>query len=216
MTMQRTIFFGPPGVGKGTAAAQVAPRLLALHLSTGDLLRAAVKAGTKLGKQAKGYMDAGQLVPDDLMVQLIRREIDQGNQAFILDGFPRTLPQADALDTMLEEAGLSLDGVLFFEADDDVLVNRICGRISCGSCGAVFHRDNNPPRQEGICDKCGEKLVTRPDDTEKVVRNRLQVYKQETEPLAEYYNKKGLLHRVDGSQTVHDVYVSLKKLFDGV
>ena len=213
--MKRTIFFGPPGAGKGTAAKQIAPRVPARHLSTGDLLRAAVEAGSELGRKAKSTMDQGKLVPDVLVVALIRQELEGGEKAFILDGFPRTLPQAEALDTMLEETKLPLDGVFFFEAEDDILVARICGRLSCPKCGAIYHATNNPPGREGLCDNCGGQLVTRPDDKEEVVRNRLEVYKRETSPLIEYYAKKGLLHRVDASRGVHDVFVSLKRIFDG-
>ncbi len=197
------ILMGPPGAGKGTQAKILVEEYGLKHISTGDILREAVKKGTPLGIKAKEYMDKGELVPDDVMVGLIREVLPKDN--FILDGFPRTLPQAEALERMLKEEGIKIDAVIFFDVDDDVIVERLSGRRSCPSCGAVYHIKYNPPRNDEICDRCGTKLVQRDDDREEVVRKRLEVYRKQTEPLINYYREKGILRVVDGTKSVEDV-----------
>ncbi len=197
------ILMGPPGAGKGTQAKILVEEYGLKHISTGDILREAVKKGTPLGMKAKEYMDRGELVPDDVMVGLIREVLPKDN--FILDGFPRTLPQAEALERMLKEEGIKIDAVIFFDVDDNVIVERLSGRRSCPSCGAVYHMKYNPPSNDEICDRCGTKLVQRNDDREEVVRRRLEVYRKQTEPLINYYKEKGILRIVDGTKSVEEV-----------
>ena len=197
------ILMGPPGAGKGTQAKILVEEYGLKHISTGDILREAVKKGTPLGMKAKEYMDRGELVPDDIMVGLIREVLPKDN--FILDGFPRTLPQAEALERMLKEEGIKIDAVIFFDVNDDVIVERLSGRRSCPSCGAVYHIKYNPPRNDEICDRCGTKLIQRDDDREEVVRRRLEVYRKQTEPLINYYREKGILRIVDGTKSVEEV-----------
>ncbi len=210
----RAVFLGPPGAGKGTQAKRLALATGVLHLSTGDMLRQAVAEGTELGKKAKTYMDAGTLVPDGLMVDLIAEKLSGGAGSYILDGFPRTLPQAGALDRILEKLGLPLKDVVSFQVPQDALVRRLSGRITCQACGAVYHKEFHPPAREGICDRCGSAaLVVRPDDREEVVRKRLAVYQEQTRPLVEYYREKGLLREVDASPSEEEVFSSLKALF---
>ncbi len=205
------VFLGPPGAGKGTQAKRLAQELGLVHISTGDILREAVKDQTPLGKKAKEYMDRGELVPDELIIALIEEVMPPGG-GVIFDGFPRTIAQAQALDGMLEKKGMKVDRVVLFDVPDDVVVERLSGRRVCPNCGAVYHIKFNPPRNDEICDRCGTKLVQRDDDREEVVRNRLEVYRKQTEPLIEYYERKGILIRLDASKDIEDVYQELKKV----
>jgi adenylate kinase len=204
----RLVIFGPPGAGKGTQAKLLSERLGVPHIATGDMLREAVKAGTRLGGLAKKYMDEGRLVPDEVVIGMVEERLRQPDcsKGFILDGFPRTIEQAEALDSELEKLGLKLDAVLNLEVGDEEVVKRIALRRTCRSCGAVFHLIFNPPRREGVCDRCGGELYQRDDDKEEVVRNRLKVYRQQTKPLLEFYRRRGLLRDVNGERSIEDVF----------
>lgn len=198
------VFLGPPGSGKGTQAKKLSQELGLMHISTGDILRDAVKNQTDLGKRAKEYMDRGELVPDNLMIALIE-EVMPKEGGFILDGFPRTVPQALALEEMLRSYKRDVDKVFLFDLSEEVVVERLSGRLICSQCGAVYHRKYNPPKQEGVCDLCGGKLIQREDDREEVVRRRYRVYKEQTSPLVEFYQKKNKLIRLDASQDIQEV-----------
>lgn len=194
--MRRLVFLGPPGAGKGTQATGLAQRLGIPHLSTGDMLRTAVSGGTALGREAKGFMDAGQLVPDDLVLRIIRARLGQPDTraGFLLDGFPRTLAQAEAL------AGITdLDRVVEFEISEAILLDRLTQRRSCPTCGTSYNLRTKPPRSPGVCDNDGTPLVQRSDDREEAVRTRIQVYRKQTAPLTEFYRRKGLLRAVDAA-----------------
>ncbi len=203
----RLILLGPPGVGKGTQAQFLIDKLSATQLSTGDLLRAAVREGTELGKTAKGFMDSGGLVPDDVILGLIREKMSElGDAAVIFDGFPRTVPQAEGLDVLMQELGMKVDKVIELTVEDEVVVGRLSARRSCPKCGAVFNLLFSPPKVEDVCDKCGHKgLIQRDDDKEGVIRNRLKIYHDQTAPLSEYYSKAGNLVQVDGDGAIDDV-----------
>jgi adenylate kinase len=191
------ILLGPPGSGKGTQAQRLAEDYRLQHLSTGDLLREEVRRGTSLGGEAKGYMDAGKLVPDALILGMVQGRLEQGrDRGFLLDGFPRTLAQAEALEGMLAGVGRRLDHVLFLDVPEDELVARLALRRSCPGCGRVYHLKASPPKAEGMCDGCGHLLIQRPDDTEAVVRDRLKVYASSTQPLVEHYEARKLLRHV--------------------
>ncbi len=198
----RIILVGPPGAGKGTQAEKIVAKYDVAHISTGDILRANVKAGTELGKKAKSYMDAGGLVPDDVIVGMMRGRLaeDDCKNGFILDGFPRTVPQAEALTALLAEMGLKLDGVILLDVDDDTVVERLCGRRMCKKCGRIFHVSFKPSTKGDLCDVCGGELYQRDDDKESVIRQRLAVYHSQTAPLVDYYGKAGLLLRVPGAE----------------
>lgn len=198
------VFLGPPGSGKGTQAKKLSQELGLMHISTGDLLREAVKNQTPLGLKAKEYMDRGELVPDNLMIALIE-EVMPKEGGFILDGFPRTVPQALALEEMLRSYRRDVDKVFLFDLSEEVVVERLSGRLTCSQCGAVYHRKYNPPKQEGVCDLCGGKLIQREDDKEEVVRRRYRVYKEQTSPLVEFYQKRNKLIRLDASQNIQEV-----------
>jgi len=198
------VFLGPPGSGKGTQAKKLSQELSLMHISTGDLLREAVKNQTPLGLKAKEYMDRGELVPDNLMIALIE-EVMPKEGGFILDGFPRTVPQALALEEMLRSYKRDVDKVFLFDLSEEVVVERLSGRLTCSQCGAVYHRKYNPPKQEGVCDLCGGKLIQREDDKEEVVRRRYRVYKEQTSPLVEFYQKRNKLIRLDASQNIQEV-----------
>ena len=202
------IFLGAPGSGKGTQAVRLAEKISVLHLSTGDLLRAAVKNGTELGRKAEAFMKAGELVPDDIIIGLIEEKQASGelNNGFILDGFPRTIPQAEALDAMFERAGAKIDYAVLLDVDDEEIIKRLSGRMYCGGCQAGFNYPANMPKKEGICDKCGGNLVRRPDDEPDVVKNRLEVYKKQTQPIENYYRTQSLLKPIAGVGTPNDIF----------
>lgn len=206
------ILFGPPGAGKGTQGALLAKRFGLLRLSTGDMLREAVRAGSPLGRRAQGIMASGELVPDDLILAMVR-EVLEGESAakgVVFDGFPRTLPQAEALDGLLRDLGRRIEAVLVLRVDDEEIVRRLSGRRSCVKCGAVYHVSADPPRQEGICDRCGGELTQRPDDAEDTVRRRLSVYAEQTAPLLEYYRSTdAAMHEVDGMRPIETVQSEL-------
>jgi adenylate kinase len=209
------ILLGPPGAGKGTQAQRIQDRHGAVQLSTGDMLRAAVAAGTEVGKQAKAVMEAGKLVSDDIMVRLIAERIVQPDtkQGFILDGFPRTIAQAEALDKMLASKGLKLDAVIEMKVDDEVLTRRIAGRYSCAKCGTVYHDETKKPRVGGVCDKCGSTEFTRrKDDNAETVKARLEAYHAQTAPLLPYYQARGVLKSVDGMASIDEVTAQLEAL----
>jgi adenylate kinase len=212
------VLLGPPGAGKGTQAAQLEKERSLVKLSTGDILRAAVAAGTELGRKAGDIMERGQLVPDDLVIGLIAERLDAGSDGdgFILDGFPRTIAQAEALDRLLQERGQELDAVIEMRVDDDALVRRITGRFSCGNCGEGYHEDFKMPKVPGVCDRCGStEFVRRRDDTEEVVRQRLEAYHAQTEPLIAYYEQQGKLKTVDGMADIKEVHRAIAQALDG-
>ncbi|MCK4606560.1 MAG: adenylate kinase [candidate division Zixibacteria bacterium] len=207
------VFLGPPGSGKGTQAVRLSQAKGVVHLSTGDLLREAVKGGTELGRQAEGYMKKGELVPDALIIGLIEDKITGGelNNGFILDGFPRTVPQAESLKTMFEKNRIGLDKAVLIAVSDDEIVKRLSRRWFCPTCQAIYNYPTNVPRKEGICDKDGAELQRRPDDEEGVVRNRLEVYKKQTQPIEVFYQKESLLVEVSGEDTPDNVFQSVLK-----
>jgi adenylate kinase len=205
------VFLGPPGAGKGTQAKLLSQRMGFLHLSTGDLLREAVKNQTPLGKKAKEYMDRGELVPDELIVQLIEETMPKDGNV-ILDGFPRTVNQALALEEMLKVKGEKISKVLFFDVPDEVIIDRLSGRSVCSKCGAVYHVKYNPPKIEGVCDLCGGSLVQRDDDREEVVKKRLEVYRKQTQPLIEFYQDRGIIYRLDAGKGVEELFEEVKGL----
>ncbi|QIA28032.1 adenylate kinase [Thermaerobacter sp. PB12/4term] len=210
----RWIFLGPPGAGKGTQAARLAQRAGVPQIATGDMFRAAVREGTPLGLEAKRYMEAGQLVPDEVTLGLVRERLAQPDcrNGFLLDGFPRTVPQAEGLNEVLAGLGVRLDGVLYFDVPDAVVVERLSGRRVCPACGATYHVRFEPPQVEGRCDRCGAELVQRSDDREETVRQRLAVYRQQTEPLVRYYREAGLLHTLDAGQPIDAVEAEIARI----
>jgi adenylate kinase len=212
------ILLGPPGAGKGTQAKRLEQRYEIPQLSTGDMLRAAVKSGSELGQQAKRVMDAGELMPDDLMVQMIEQRIRQADctKGFILDGFPRTTAQAEALDQMLARLGRQLDYVIELKVDEEALVDRITGRYSCADCGAGYHDRYQAPKTEGVCDACGStNFRRREDDNEDTVRSRMQAYRDQTAPILPYYRDKGILKQVDGMADIDEVTRQIQAILDG-
>lgn len=206
----KIVLLGPPGAGKGTQAEVLQKKLLVPHISTGDMFRAAIKSGTEMGQAAKRYMDEGQLVPDEVTVGIIQDRIAQPDCAdgFLLDGFPRTIAQAAALDELLA-AGGGLDAAINISVPLDKLIVRLTGRRMCRKCGAIYHLLYNAPEKEDVCDACGGALYQRDDDKEETVKNRLQVYEQQTAPLIAYYEEKGLLHTVNGDQPINAVLAEL-------
>jgi adenylate kinase len=205
------VFLGPPGAGKGTQAKLLSQRMGFLHIATGDLLREAVKNQTPLGKKAKEYMDRGELVPDELIVQLIEETMPKDGNV-ILDGFPRTVNQALALEEMLRVKGEKISKVLFFDVPDEVIIDRLSGRRVCSNCSAVYHVKYNPPKIEGVCDLCGGSLVQRDDDKEEVVKKRLEVYRTQTQPLIEFYQDRGIIYRLDAGKAVEELFEEVKGL----
>lgn len=204
----KIIMLGAPGAGKGTQAKKIAAKYAIPHISTGDIFRANIKNNTELGQKAKTYMDKGELVPDELVVDLIMdrfKEADCAN-GYVLDGFPRTIPQAEALDKALSANGESVDYAVNVEVPGENIINRMSGRRACVGCGATYHIQFNPTKVEGICDACGEKLILRDDDKPETVKNRLSVYHEQTQPLIDYYSKKGVLAEVDGTQSMENVF----------
>ena len=209
----KIIMLGAPGAGKGTQAARIAEKNNIPHVSTGDIFRANIKEGTELGKKAKKYMDEGQLVPDSLTIELLLDRVakDDCANGYILDGFPRTIPQAEALDAALDKLGTAIDCAVNVDVPDQNIVSRMSGRRSCPSCGEIFHIVQMPPKKEGICDKCGEKLIQRDDDKPETVEKRLKVYHDQTQPLIDFYEKKGILKTVDGTLAPDDVFKAIEK-----
>lgn len=211
------LLMGPPGAGKGTQAGKLIREYGIPQISTGDMFRAAVKSGTALGKEAKSYMDKGALVPDSVTVGIVKERLAQDDckKGWILDGFPRTTAQASALDAILHDLGIQLTAVLDFNVNRDDLVKRVSGRLVCRQCGASFHKEFRPPKQEGVCDNCGGELYQRADDNEVTVRERLAVYDTSTKPLIDYYKVSGRYYEINGDQSMDkvfaDVQAALKK-----
>lgn len=207
------ILLGPPGAGKGTQAKKLLADYRLPQISTGDILRAEVKAGTELGQKAKELMDAGKLVPDEVVIGIVQKRLAERDAAdgFVLDGFPRTIPQAEALEAALSKIGKRVDRVLSFEVPAELVVERISGRRSCPTCGAIYHVSANPPKRAGYCDKDNTGLVQRSDDAEEKVRARMVEYAKLTAPLKAYYEKKGLLTVIDGVGTPEGIYAEVKK-----
>ena len=212
----RIILMGPPGAGKGTQAALLVDHYKIPHISTGDMFREAIKQGTPLGLKAKEYMDAGALVPDEVTIGIVADRLAQPDCAngFLLDGFPRTAAQADALAKILSDLNISLDGVVNIEVPEEVLLERLTGRRVCKQCAATFHTVFNPPKVEGICDKCGGELFQRSDDTIETAQNRLRVYNEQTEPLIAYYSRQGLLKRIEGDGEINQVFRNIVKVLE--
>jgi adenylate kinase len=210
------IFLGPPGAGKGTQAKRLVEKYGIPQISTGDMLREHVAKGTELGLKAKEYMEKGQLVPDEIILSMVKERLSQedAQKGFILDGFPRTVAQAEALDKMLEEMGKKIEYVLALVVPDEELVERLTGRRTCKNCGMMYHIKFKPPKVEGKCDVCGGELFQRPDDNEETVRNRLKVYHESTAPLIDYYKKKGVLYEVDGSKSIEEITQELINILE--
>jgi adenylate kinase len=209
----RIVLLGPPGSGKGTQANRIAERRGIAHLATGDMLRAEVACGSALGQAAGSIMERGDLVPDALIIAMIEKRIGLCRKGFVLDGFPRNLAQAEALDRMLEKRGERIDRVILFVIAEEALVDRISGRFSCRRCGASYHDRNHRPRVEGVCDSCGSgEFERRPDDRAEVVRARFAVYRRETEPIIGYYETRGILSRIDGTGGIDEVFAAIDRV----
>lgn len=210
----KIIMLGAPGAGKGTQAKKIAAKYQIPHVSTGDIFRANIKNGTELGMKAKGYMDAGGLVPDEITIGMLLDRIHEKDCAngYVLDGFPRTIPQAESLSKALEGMGEKIDYAINVDVPDENIISRMSGRRACLACGATYHIVFNPPKQEGICDICGEKLVLRDDDKPETVQKRLDVYHSQTKPLIDYYRKTGVLAEVDGTQDMEVVFQDIVKI----
>ncbi|WP_407313847.1 adenylate kinase [Desulfosporosinus sp. SB140] len=209
----KIILMGGPGAGKGTQAGPLVEKFHFPHISTGDMFRAAIKDGTALGLKAKSYMDAGGLVPDEVTIGIVAERLAQPDcaEGFLLDGFPRTLAQGNALSEILDRLGMKLDGVINIEVAEEVLIPRLTGRRVCRKCGASYHMVFNPPQQEGVCGQCGGELYQRSDDTVETAQNRLNVYNSQTEPLINFYQEKGLLKRINGDQAIDQVLADILK-----
>lgn len=212
----RVVFLGPPGAGKGTQAEAICGEFDLVHISTGDLLRKAVADGTKLGREAKGYMESGGLVPDDMIVVLVVEALRNlgPDKGFLLDGFPRTIAQAESLNDSLSDAGSSLDLVIYFETSEGMIIDRLSGRRTCRDCGGNFHVRNIPPRVDGVCDRCGGELYQRADDTLETIKERIKVYHEETGGLISYYRDKDMLAEVSGDKGVDELRPVLVELLN--
>lgn len=206
------VLLGPPGAGKGTQASRIVAVYGVPHISTGDILRAAVKNQTEMGLEAKKYMDAGELVPDSVVIGIVKDRLQEPDTAkgFLMDGFPRTIPQAQALDKVLESLGRAITKTIVLLVDEELLIQRLTGRRICRNCQTPFHVIFTPPITQDVCDKCGGELYQRDDDTEETVRNRLEVYRKQTEPLIEYYDKQGVVVRIDGAQEPEATFADIK------
>lgn len=210
----KIVMLGAPGAGKGTQAKMIAAEYGLPHISTGDIFRANIKEGTELGKEAKTYMDAGQLVPDELTVKILLDRVakDDCKNGYVLDGFPRTIPQAKVLDEALTKLGEKIDFAIDVDVPDENIVRRMGGRRACVTCGATYHIEHVPPKAEGICDTCGSELILRDDDKPETVSNRLKVYHDQTQPLIDFYTEKGVLKSVDGTVDMMDVFAAIKAI----
>ena len=210
----KIIMLGAPGAGKGTQAKKIAEKYQIPHISTGDIFRANIKNGTELGMEAKKYMDQGLLVPDELTVRILLDRVAQDDckNGYVLDGFPRTIPQAEVLDSELTKLGDHIDYAINVDVPDENIVKRMSGRRACLTCGATYHIEHVPPKKEGICDVCGQELVLRDDDKPETVKKRLDVYHDQTQPLIEYYQKAGVLAQVDGTMDMEDVFQAIVKI----
>ena len=209
----RLILLGPPGAGKGTQASSIVAEYGITHISTGDIFRHNIKNETELGKKVKSYLDKGQLVPDELTIDLVwdRLSKDDCKKGFLLDGFPRTINQAEALQKGLEKRGLKLDKVVNIDVDKNILVKRLSGRRVCKNCGETYHIDNKPTLKDGVCDKCSGEVIQRADDNEKTVLDRIEVYEKQTFPLIDFYKNLGLILTVDGTLSIEDVFSQIKE-----
>ncbi|MBR5419820.1 MAG: adenylate kinase [Lachnospiraceae bacterium] len=210
----KIVMLGAPGAGKGTQAKMIAKEYGIPHVSTGDIFRANIKEGTELGKEAKSYMDKGELVPDELTVRILLDRVAQDDckNGYVLDGFPRTIPQAEVLDAELTKLNDAIDFAIDVDVPDENIIRRMSGRRACLKCGATYHIEHIPPKQEGICDACGSELVLRDDDKEETVKNRLDVYHKQTQPLIDFYTKKGVLKSVDGTVDSAEVFSAIKAI----
>lgn len=212
----KIVMLGAPGAGKGTQAKMIAAKYEVPHISTGDIFRANIKNGTELGKKAKEYMDQGLLVPDELTVDLVIDRLSQEDCAkgYILDGFPRTIPQAEVLDAALSKRGEKMDYAIDVDVPDENIVNRMSGRRACTGCGATYHIVHNPSKKGDVCEVCGETLILRDDDKPETVQKRLTVYHEQTQPLIDYYTQQGILKTVDGTQDMNDVFTDVTKILE--
>lgn len=212
------VLMGLPGAGKGTQADKIVVKYNIPHISTGDMFRAAIKGETELGLKAKSFMDKGELVPDEVTIGIVRERLskDDCGKGFLLDGFPRTVAQAEALDTMLTDLGKKIDFVINIDVDQSILMERLTGRRICKNCGATYHLVFNPPSQEGICDRCGGELYQRADDNAETVQNRLDVNIQQTKPLLNFYEDKGYLRNINGQQDIDKVFADIEELLGGL
>ena len=210
----KIIMLGAPGAGQGTQAKKIAEKYDIPHISTGDIFRANIKEGTELGRKAKTYMDQGLLVPDELVVDLVVDRVgkDDASRGYVLDGFPRTIPQAEALDKALEAIGEKMDYAINVEVPDENIIKRMSGRRACVSCGATYHLEHIPPKKDGLCDTCGAELILRDDDKPETVKKRLDIYHEQTQPLIEYYTKKDILAEVDGTKDMAEVFDAIVKV----
>ena len=210
----KIIMLGAPGAGKGTQAKKIAEKYGIPHISTGDIFRANIKNNTELGQEAKKYMDAGQLVPDELTVKILLDRVAQDDcqNGYVLDGFPRTIPQAEVLDEALTKLGDKIDFAIDVDVPDENIVRRMGGRRACVTCGATYHIEHVPPKKEGVCDTCGSELILRDDDKPETVLNRLKVYHDQTQPLIDFYSAKGVMNSVDGTVDMMDVFAAIKTI----
>ena len=212
------ILMGLPGAGKGTQASKIIKKYPIPHISTGDMFRLAIKNGTELGKKAKSFMDAGELVPDEVTIGIVKERLTQSDakEGFLLDGFPRTVEQAEALNSIMEELGTKIDRTIFVEVTEEELMNRLTGRRICEICGTTYHLVFNPPKQEGVCDLDGGKLYQREDDNPETVANRLEVNINQTTPMLDFYENQGVLVKVDGSQDIDEVFDDVDEILQSI